>query len=165
MVDVTDPLKMPHSYRDDSSIDDYEAIAVVGMFSFAICYTVLCCSTSAAQTGNSHYGLAAGMIVSLGMVVSDFLGCGSSLNPSFDAALVFTETIFDPKMSTLESSASFVKEDGEHAMWGPWLVGPTAGAMLAGFVYKYIKITAFTKRNHGCWYGHPPPPPPPPSPP
>eukprot|EP00520_Triparma_pacifica_P006121 CAMPEP_0118657612 /NCGR_PEP_ID=MMETSP0785-20121206/14114_1 /TAXON_ID=91992 /ORGANISM="Bolidomonas pacifica, Strain CCMP 1866" /LENGTH=814 /DNA_ID=CAMNT_0006550547 /DNA_START=63 /DNA_END=2503 /DNA_ORIENTATION=- len=153
-VEVLGGILSPTELRTSHAaggLDTINSFAVGAIFMFAVCYTVLCTSTSAAQTGNSHFGMASGFSLAVGMVVNAMLGTRITLNTSLDVSLICAKTFYDadfPDFAAFDKYARFY-DNGDDNMWY-YLAGPAAGAFLAALVYRYVKMTAFTKRSHGC---------------
>ncbi len=151
--EILDELLVPADLKT-YDYDEYESFVLVTIFSFALCYCVLCTSTSAAQTGNSHFGMASSFVLAIGMVVLAITGTGSTLNSGLDFGLILTKWMYDsgwPSVEKFDDYAQFVDEKKPgRAMWY-YIAGPAAGSLLAALVYRYIKVTAFTKRHTGCF--------------
>lgn len=144
------PLDLRTSHAA-GGLNTINSFALGAIFMFAVCYSVLCASTSAAQTGNSHFGLAAGFCLAVGMVINAMVGTGTTLNTSLDVSLICAKTFYDadfPNTHVWDKYAKF-HDNGDDSMWY-YLAGPAAGSFLAAFVYRYVKMTAFMKRSHGC---------------
>mmetsp|Transcript_8050 Transcript_8050/g.14561 ORF Transcript_8050/g.14561 Transcript_8050/m.14561 type:complete len:846 (+) Transcript_8050:249-2786(+) len=131
-------------------LDQLKCFALVAIFTFGVTYTVLCTCTSTAQTGNSHFGLGSGFSLGIGMVANAVAGTGSTLNSCLDVALVCAKWFYDsdfPEPSDFEGYMKFIN-NGDNNMWY-LIAGPAAGALLSTVVWRYVKVTAFTKRSHG----------------
>ena len=133
----------------DGGLNSSKCFAIVSIFSFCLCYAVLCTSTSAAQSGNSHFGIAAGFSAAVGMVICAIKGTGSSLNYAFDLSLICSKWFYDtefPKRFTDYANFSNFNE-------GLWFLvaAPIAGSIVSALFYRYVKVTAFTKRSHGLF--------------
>ena len=132
------------SYPDVSSFawSPEVRFALVATFTFVLCFTVLCTSTSVAQMGNSHFGLAHGLALGLGMVCC--APAGSTLNPSLDYSFVAIHAAYDTK--DFGDGMEYILWPGSASL----LAGPAAGALVAAVLFRYVKVTAFTKRTKGC---------------
>ena len=65
-------------------------------------------------------------------------------------ALVCAKWFYDsdfPEPSDFEGYMKFIN-NGDNNMWY-LIAGPAAGALLSTVVWRYVKVTAFTKRSHG----------------
>jgi len=67
--EISIPIEIREGVDDAESVSNMSAFVLISVFSFFLCLTVLCTSTSVAQTGNSHFGLATGAVFAVGECV------------------------------------------------------------------------------------------------
>jgi len=142
---ITIPIEIREAVDSDDSVGNMSCYVLISGFTFFLCLTVLCTSTSVAQTGNSHFGIATGAIYAVAFNCLKYTG--SSCNLGFDVAMTSVQWIYSSQFPLNFGSEYKFASDQQ---WG-LLAGPFSGAFVSAVVYKYIKITAFSKRQTGCF--------------
>lgn len=90
------------------------------VFTFALAYVVLNVATAKATQGNSHFGLAIGSTLMVGVFAMGDI-TGGALNPAVGLAPAIIEGVLGRSPT---------------AMWWIYLVGPLAGGAAAAFTFK-----------------------------
>jgi aquaporin Z len=139
-LELLDAVRTPVHLYPLSEWEQTTVFVVTAIFAFAFIFTILCTSTTVAQSGNSHFGVAAGAMYGVAMIT--LKSTGATLNPAFDAATTLVNYLWNGTTSLEEA---FKIEE----LWGIY-AGPFAGALVAALMFRYIKVTAFTKRTKGA---------------